>query len=152
MSKEELAGAYFRQGYNCNQAVLLAFQDVLGLDEQTILKIGTGLGGGMARMREVCGTVSAMAVIAGFLSPATTPGDQAQRRDGYALVQKFASEFKEQNGSIVCRELLGKPQGWEAPEPSERTPQFYAKRPCEAYVRNAARIVENFLENKIQKF
>ena len=142
----ERARDYFLQGYNCCQAVLLAFADVLeaeGLADVNLLKtVGSGFGGGFARMREVCGSFSACTVLAGFIRPAVTPG-MDERKANYALVQEMAAAFRERNGgSIVCGELLGlrghKPEG---PTPSERTEEFYRKRPCPEIIRNAAIIV-----------
>ena len=151
--RQEKAEKLFMEGYNCCQAVLLAFEDILEVDRGTLLRVASGFGGGMARLREVCGTVSAMAMIAGFLSPAVDPSNMEQRRENYALVQKFAARFKEEKGSIVCREILGlrKPAPGEAPEspmPSARTPEYYRTRPCAATVGFAARIVADYLKNE----
>lgn len=135
----------FRQGYNCCQSVILAFSDLLSDDitEKQLAVLGSGFGGGMARMREVCGSFSGAVMMAGFISPASDPSVKESRRDNYALVQKFAEEFRRLNGgSIVCRELLGLTQtAKEGPTPSERTPEFYRKRPCEQIIGNAAFIV-----------
>ena len=87
--------------------VMLAFNDVFGTDATTVATIASGFGGGMARMREVCGTVSAIGMAAGFISPAITPKNMEERTANYALVQELAGEFRKENGSIVCRELLG---------------------------------------------
>ena len=137
------ARACFLEGFNCCQAVLLAFSDVLasnGLAGEDLLKtIGSGFGGGFARMREVCGSFSACTVLAGFIRPATSPGIE-ERKANYALVQEMAETFRERNGgSIVCRELLGlQGRGPEGPQPSVRTADFYRKRPCGEIIRNAA--------------
>ncbi len=139
----ERARGYFLEGYNCCQAVLLAFSDVLasnGLAGEDLLKtVGSGFGGGFARMREVCGSFSACTVLAGFIRPATSPGIE-ERKANYALVQEMAETFRERNGgSIVCRELLGlQGLGPEGPQPSVRTADFYRKRPCGEIIRNAA--------------
>ena len=151
--RQQKAEQFFLDGYNCCQAVLLAFEDILEVDRSTLLRFASGFGGGMARMREVCGTVTAMAMIAGFLSPAEDPSDLNQRKENYALVQKFAARFKEEKGSMVCREILGlrKPaagEGFESPMPSERTPEYYKTRPCTATVGLAARIVADYLKNE----
>ena len=151
--RQESAERFFLQGYNCCQAVLLAFEDILEADRATLLRMASGFGGGIARLREVCGTVSAMAMLAGFISPAQDPSNMEQRKDNYALVQKFAARFKEEKGSIVCREILGlrKPAPGEAPEspmPSPRTPEYYRTRPCAATVGLAARIVADYLKNE----
>ena len=142
----ERAKDCFLHGYNCCQAVLLAFADILGAeglaDEDLLKTIGSGFGGGFARMREVCGSFSGCTIMAGFIRPAVTPGLE-ERKANYALVQEMAAAFRERNGgSIVCGELLGlrghKPEG---PTPSERTEEFYRKRPCPEIIRNAAIIV-----------
>ena len=151
--RQERAEKFFMEGYNCCQAVLLAFQDILPVDRSALLRVASGFGGGIARMREVCGTVSAMAMIAGFLSPAEDPSNLQQRRDNYALVQRFAQAFKEQKGSIVCREILGlrKPERgapMENPMPSARTPEYYKTRPCAATVGIAARIVADYIKDE----
>ena len=143
VERGERARGYFLEGYNCCQAVLLAFSDVLasnGLAGEDLLKtIGSGFGGGFARMREVCGSFSACTVLAGFIRPATSPGIE-ERKANYALVQEMAETFRERNdGSIVCRELLGlQGRGPEGPQPSVRTADFYRKRPCGEIIRNAA--------------
>lgn len=140
----------FLDGYNCCQAVLLAFSDIFGADELTIATIASGFGGGMARMREVCGTVSAMGMAAGFISPAIHPKDMDERTANYALVQELAGEFRKENGSIVCRELLGlgtkdrengNGREIEPPKPSDRTSEYYRKRPCPELVACSARII-----------
>lgn len=147
----ERARSLFLQGCNCCQAVVLAFADVLesnGLaDAGTLAVIGSGFGGGMARMREVCGSFSGSVMMAGFIRPADVT-DRDRRAANYALVQGMAEDFKEANGgSIICGELLGlrprteeKPLR-ESPLPSERTPEYYSKRPCPEIIRNAATIV-----------
>jgi|SRR5574344_996106 C_GCAxxG_C_C family probable redox protein len=145
----------FRQGYNCCQAVVLSFKDILetnNLASEEVLKvIGSGFGGGMARMREVCGSFSGAVMMAGFISPASDPEVKSDRTANYALVQNMAEEFRQLNGgSIVCRELLGlSPLQKEGPVPSDRTPEFYKKRPCEQIIGNSAFIVaERLLQFK----
>ena len=143
------AGLLFKEGgYNCCQAVVLAYCDLFGLDEKTAASLSSGFGGGMGRMREVCGSVSGMVMLSGMLSPADNPADKAGRTANYALVQEVAGEFRRVNGSIICRELLGldkKPAEGQAtvesPVPSDRTAEYYKKRPCEELVRISARII-----------
>ena len=123
----------------------MAFADILeaeGLDEQMLKTIGSGFGGGFARLREVCGSFSGCTVMAGFMRPAVSPGLE-RRKANYALVQEMAEEFRERNGgSIVCAELLGlRERRPESPAPSERTEEYYRKRPCPEIIRNAATIV-----------
>ncbi len=131
------------EGYNCCQAVVLAYNDLFDIDDAAAAAMSSGFGGGMGRMREVCGSVSGMVMLAGFIAPANAPSIKVDRTKNYALVQEMAGQFKEINGSIVCKELLGlapKPQ-LESPEPSDRTPEYYKKRPCEELVGISARIV-----------
>ncbi len=130
------AKANFRKGYGCCQAVALAYADVLEMSAEDIAKVSAGFGGGFARMREVCGCVSAMTMVAGAISPSVNPGVQSERKANYTLVQELASEYKAINGSIICREILtgagcAPASPSEGPEPSVRTPEFYKKRPCE---------------------
>lgn len=145
----EKAKRLFKEGgYNCCQAVVLAYNDVFGLDDETAAALSSGFGGGMGRMREVCGSVSGMVMLAGLIKPATDPSIKEWRTSNYALVQEMAGEFRAINGSIICKELLGMvPMGSaaqapvESPEPSDRTPEYYQERPCEELVGISARIV-----------
>jgi len=149
--REAAARGYFKQGYNCCQSVLLAFQDIMGLPEETVAALGSGFGGGMGRMREVCGAVSAMVMLSGRISPASDPSNHSERSANYALVQKLAGEFKDENGSIICRELLQiRSEEKQSPEPSRRTPAYYHSRPCEDMVGAAARIFAKELESRFQ--
>ena len=149
LQREQKAKEYFLEGYNCCQAVLLAFSDILDIDAETLKKAGSGFGGGMGRMREVCGTVSAMVMASGFAKPADNPSDKISKTANYALVQELAEEFRKENGSIICGELLGlRPMGAflsgataASPEPSDRTEAYYKKRPCADLVACAAGIL-----------
>lgn len=146
--RELAARRFFREGYNCCQAVLLAFGDIIGLPEEKIAGLSSGFGGGMGRLREVCGAVSAMTFMAGVISPATHPEVQEERKANYALVQELASLFSKENGSIVCRELLKLRAGHkDSPEPGKRTEEWYASRPCERLVGSAARILAEKLKS-----
>ena len=151
-ARAERARNNFMNGYNCCQAVLLAFADLLDgqASPELLAVIGSGFGGGMARLREVCGSFSGAVAMAGFMSPADDPSIKTARTANYALVQKMAAEFKELNGgSIVCGELLGirKRAETESPEPSDRTPEYYNKRPCPQIIYNSALVVaRNLLE------
>ena len=143
-ARQQAATNYFLQGFNCCQSVLLAFSNILNADPETLKTIASGFGGGMGRLREVCGAFSGMVMMAGFISPAADPSIKEARTQNYALVQHFAERFKELNGgSIVCRELLGLAQNAakESPEPSDRTAEYYKKRPCPVIIGNAAKIV-----------
>ncbi len=131
----------FESGYNCAQSVFLAFRDVTGLDEELAATFAAPFGGGMGRLREVCGTVSGMSMMAGFLYPNSRPNDMQSKKRTYAAVQEMAERFRAENGSIVCRELLGLAQRKDDPTPSKRTQEYYRRRPCSEYVAIAARIV-----------
>lgn len=139
--REQRAGELFKAGYNCCQAVAMTFADVIGLPEDEVARLASGFGGGMGRMREVCGTVSAMTMVAGAMIPANDVTDKAAKTANYALVQEMSNEFKQMNGSIICRELLGlsKPEGTLVP--SDRTPEYYKKRPCGELCSIAAGII-----------
>lgn len=147
MDKKEKAAALFKNGCGCAQAVLLAFADELNLDEDTLLKLGASFGGGMGRLREVCGAVSAMFMIAGLKYAPADPKDHAAKSAHYALIQQLAAKFRQENGSIVCRELLGLagPQG---PEPDKRTEHYYQVRPCPEKVASAAAIVQELIKQR----
>lgn len=142
------AVGYFKSGYNCAQAVVMAYDDVMGLSPEALAQIAAPFGGGMGRMREVCGTVSGMTFVAGAISPAVNPQNLEERKANYALVQHFTQLFRQENGDIVCRRLLGlepMAERSETPMPSQRTEEYYRKRPCAEYVASAARIVAEYL-------
>jgi len=143
-----IAEDLFLQGYNCSQSVFVAFSDEVGLDRETALKLASSFGGGMGRLREVCGAVSAMFMIAGLKYGYSNPEDSGAKTEHYKLIQDLAQKFKEQNGSIVCRELLGLPNQADDPVPEARTPGYYKKRPCVELVKSAAKIMEDYLEEK----
>ena len=142
------AKEYFNQGYNCAQAVALAYADITALDESTVAKITASFGGGMGRLREVCGAVSGMSFLASFISPCPTADNAEAKKANYTLVQHFAEQFRQQNGSVVCRSLLGLDRPKDEPTPSPRTAEYYQKRPCAEYVYDAALIVGKHLENR----
>ena len=106
-AKADLAEKYFKEGANCSQAVLAAFADELGITEEFAMRLASGFGGGMGRMREVCGAVSGMILVANILCGNGDKSDKKAKDAHYALIQKLAGKFREQNGSIICRELLG---------------------------------------------
>ena len=139
--RAEQAREYFTSGYNCAQSVFLAYRDITGTDEVLAATISAPFGGGMGRLREVCGAVSGMTMVAGFIAPNSQPNDNENKKNCYATVQALAEEFRAENGSIVCRELLGLAQQKDDPTPSPRTGEYYKRRPCAEYVAIAARIV-----------
>ncbi len=149
MSKGEQAEAFFRQGYNCSQSVALAFCDEIGIEKKKLLCMVSSFGGGMGRLREVCGAVSGMFFVAGALYGYDDPKDMQAKKEHYARIQKLAARFQEETGSIVCRELLGLEGKDKNPVPSERTQEYYKKRPCPQMIRLAADIMEDYIKTDI---
>ena len=141
----EKAVENFRSGYNCAQSVFLAFAEDVGFDKETALKLSSSFGGGMGRLREVCGAVSAMFAIAGLKKGYTTPNNDDIKAKHYELIQSLAEDFKSKFGTIICRELLELPEGKDSPIPSKRTEEYYQTRPCESFIRFASEIIENKL-------
>ncbi|MDO4811792.1 MAG: C-GCAxxG-C-C family protein [Eubacteriales bacterium] len=145
MTRKEKATDLFRQGYNCAQAVVLAFGDLIEVDEATLSRMSCSFGGGMGRLREVCGAVSGMSMAAGLLCGYDGPETGEVKADHYARIQTLAKAFEEQNGAIVCRELLQLRQKRDEPTPEKRTAQYYKGRPCVELVGSAAEILEQYL-------
>lgn len=141
----KVAEEFFRSGMNCSQAVVAAFEDVTGFDRMTSLKVASALGGGMCRLREVCGAVSGAMVVLGMAMGDDTDSDREKKAELYKIGQTFAESVKSELGSIVCRELLGLPEGKSEAVPEARTDTYYKKRPCAEIVRIAATELEKFL-------
>ncbi|MBO5226160.1 MAG: C_GCAxxG_C_C family protein [Parabacteroides sp.] len=140
----------FKSGYNCAQSVFLAYSDLFNIDFELAKNMSVSFGGGMGRMREVCGSVSAMAMLAGFKYPVPDTSNQEARKRNYAMVQKVANLFKEKNGSIVCHELLSPTDAASTnPSPEIRTKEYYKKRPCVVLVEEAARIAGKMLKGEL---
>lgn len=135
----------FLSGYNCTQAVALAFSDLLDIDKGLLLRMSSSFGGGMGRLREVCGTVSGMFLVAGMLYGYEDPKAFEEKAAHYGRIQELAARFREQQGSIVCRELLGLTVKRDDPVPEQRTPEYYQKRPCPQLAGLAATILEQFI-------
>lgn len=148
--KVEKAKELFKSGYNCSQAVLGVFCEELGLDFETAMKLASSFGGGMGRMREVCGTVSGMFMAAG-LAFSTASDSAAEKGEHYKKIQELAKRFKDKNGSIICRELLQGIESSTAPTPSERNEKYYKKRPCVELVGDSVEIFEQFLSETKSK-
>ncbi|MDE7017187.1 MAG: C-GCAxxG-C-C family protein [Lachnospiraceae bacterium] len=144
-SRVGYATALFECGYNCAQSVFAAYADLFGMDRHTALKMSSAMGGGIGRMREVCGTVAAMAMLAGLKEGNDDPGNEEAKERIYALVRQMSASFKEQQGTIICRELLGIEGMEESAKPTRRTPEYYATRPCGKIVACAAKIIEEEL-------
>lgn len=148
----ERAVELFKQGYNCSQSVFAAFCEECSMDFETALKIASSFGGGMGRLREVCGAVSGMFMVAGIKYGYSDPTDKLSKAEHYKRIQQLAEQFKVSNGSIVCRELLGLTTQSESYIPETRTAEYYKKRPCAEIVGDAAEIMYEFIKaNKIEK-
>ena len=141
----------FLNGCSCSQAVLLAFGDLTGLDDSTAKKLSSPFGGGIGRLREVCGAVSGMFMVLGLLYGYDDPGEKdANKKELYKQVQALAGEFSAQNASIICRDILKNPPT--DPNPSPRTEEYYKHRPCSSMVVYAARLLDKFIaEHPLEK-
>ncbi len=147
MTEKEKAGELFLKGYNCSQSVFTAFAYRFGIDEETALKLTAGLGGGVGRLREVCGAVSGAAMVIGSICSATEGDDEKSKKRNYELVREFADRFTAIHGSVVCRELLKLGVKAEASAtPEGRTAEYYKKRPCLKIVEDAAEILMQIIE------
>ena len=143
MDHSFLAADLFLEGFNCAQAVAVAFCDVTGMDKKDAAMLAAPFGGGMGRMREVCGAVSGMYMVLGKLYGYDNSDDNGKKKQVYKDVQDLAAKFKAENGSIICREILKNPPS--DPTPSPRTAEYYAKRPCAKMVMTAARLMDEFI-------
>jgi len=145
--KGERAYALFKDGYNCSQAVFGAFAEELGVDFDTAVKLASGFGGGIGRMREVCGTFTGLTMVASMIYGYNDPKDTETKTELYEKIRALADRFREDNGSIICRELLGLQQAERSAVPEARTSEYYKKRPCAELCRYAAELLEEFIEN-----
>ena len=143
MDHATYAAELFLKDYNCAQAVAVAFCDVTGLEPKLAARMAAPFGGGMGRMREVCGAVSGMLMVLGNLYGYDTPDSDEIKKEHYALVQELAGKFREENGSIICREILKNPPA--DPNPTPRSAEFYQARPCARMVMLAARILDEVI-------
>lgn len=138
------AARLFREGCNCAQSVFLAYSDLTGMDRDTAIRVSASFGGGMGRLREVCGGVTGAIMALGMICAPLDPSDQALKAEHYRRVQAVAERFREKNGTIICRELLGSMAGT-GHVPAARTDEYYKKRPCEQMVRDGAAALEEVL-------
>ena len=141
----------FMAGYGCCQSVVAAFSDLYGLDETLAKKIAAGFGGGVGRLRMMCGAVSGIVMLVGLDCGQTEGSDREGKSACYKVVQDLLAKSKEENGSLICAEILGI-QGHEKAQSnyiaSERTAEYYKQRPCAAKVESAARIFAEYLKQK----
>lgn len=148
MTRKEKAIQSFHEGYNCAQCMMLAFEDLLSIDLATALKLSSPFGGGMGRLREVCGSVSGMFLVLGFIEGYHAPDDYEGKKALYEHVQQLAQSYEAENGSIICRELLGLQVKKEDAAPEKRTEEYYKKRPCAEKIGSAVEILEAYLHTK----
>ena len=148
-ARGDRARQLFLDGYTCAQAVVLAFEDITGLDRTLAARLSSGFGGGMGRMREVCGAVSGMFMVYDLVCGYSEPGDMESKKRVYADIRELVEHFKKQSGgSIICRELLAGVQTTQGGDPEQRTAEYYAKRPCPQLVALAADVLDEFLREK----
>ena len=145
---EQKAVELFRSGCNCSQAVFLAFSDITGFDEKTALRLSSSFGGGLGRLREVCGAVSGMSLVAGYLWGYDDLSDKSLKTAHYSLVSGMANSFSDIFGSYICREILGLKDYKYSPVAQDRTSAYYASRPCEKCIAAAARILDEEIEKR----
>ena len=142
---------YFMAGYGCCQSVVAAFSDLYGIDENTALRLGAGFGGGVGRMRMMCGAVSGIVILVGLDCGQTEGSDREGKSDCYKVVQDLLEQSRQENGSIICAEILslkGFEKATNSYVASARTAEYYKTRPCAAKVESAARIFAEYLKNK----
>jgi C_GCAxxG_C_C family probable redox protein len=145
MDPRERAADFFLRGYNCAQSTAAAFAREVGLDEDSVIAAMAGFGAGLGGLRGTCGPVSAMAYLAGLRHGGYAPDDLAAKQALYDLVKRMVADFTAEHGTTECRALLEKTGCVAGPNPSARTPEYYAKRPCVRFVESAAGIVERRL-------
>ena len=148
MTRKEAAVSNFMKGYNCSQSIVLAFADMLPFDETALSRLSSSFGGGMGRLREVCGSVSGMFMVAGLLYGYDGPETGQIKASHYARIQELAHRFEEKHGSIVCRELLRLNVRHDIPVPEARTAGYYKKRPCPEIIGDAAEILEQYITQR----
>lgn len=147
LNKGERAYELFKEGYNCSQAVFGAFAEELGVDFDTAVMLASGFGGGIGRMREVCGTFTGLTMAASMIYGYNDPKDTETKTELYEKIRALADKFREENGSIICRELLGLQQAEKSAVPEARTSEYYKKRPCAELCRYAAELLEQFIKD-----
>ena len=144
--KGKLARENFNSGCNCAQSVAVTFCEECGFDRETMMKLSCSFGAGMGRLREVCGAVSGMLLVAGMLYASDDTTDDDAKAQHYERVQELAFKFKEKHGTFICRELLGLDiDGADDPTPSKRTEEYYQTRPCGDFIEDGANILMDYI-------
>lgn len=148
MSRADRAEELFRMGYNCCQSVFGSFNDITGLEIDEAMKIASPFGAGFGKLREVCGAVTGMCMVAGYVKGYNDPKSMDEKKRVYKLIQDMCSDFKKQQGSYICKDLLNLKEGEDLPEPAVRDENYYKSRPCVGACRTAVEIVEKHLLDK----
>lgn len=149
MTRGDKAKELFLEGYNCAQAVVLAFEDVLDINRNQLARAVSGFGGGIGRRREVCGSISGMVFVISMLYGYSKPKDFEGKMHLYSEIQELTDKFEKINGSIICRELLNlNINGADSPVPELRSERYYKKRPCCELVKCSADILEGYIKSK----
>lgn len=143
--RAEMAMDNFKEGYNCAQSVILAFSDLINIERNDLLRLASPFGGGIGRMREVCGAVSGMIMVEGILLGYSSPDATDEKKVVYSRTRSLAEEYIQQNGSIICRELLQGVPHSDGSIPEQRNDEYYKKRPCAELVYCAAEILARHL-------
>jgi len=143
---EKEAMENFKQGFNCAQSVTAAFADKLNVDRDTALKIASSFGGGVGRMREICGALSGAFIVMGMLDGYSDPLDDETKTKLYISVQELAEKFKKENGSLLCKDLLGVQYEPISPIPEKRTAKYYHNRSCEKFVGYSAKLLAEHIK------
>lgn len=150
MDHAKKARELFTAGYNCAQSVVGAFEEEIGLPRETLMKMASGFGGGMGGLRSTCGAVTGMFMALGLLSGYGVAGDQAAKTAHYARIRALAESFEQEQGTLICRELLSSLPGKLQKDPLPRTEEYYKVRPCVRFVEHAARLLEEMIEQDRQ--
>ena len=148
MDHKAVAEVLFASGLNCAQAVFVAFCDETGVDRETAIKISASFGGGMGKLREVCGAVTGAFAVAGALWGPTDPTDNNAKSEHYALIRRIAEEFNQKHGTYICNYLLKGIASAQSKDPQPRTEEYYKIRPCARFVATAAEILDKIIEEK----
>ena len=148
MEKGKMAKQLFENGYNCSQAIVLAFKDELNIEEKTLLSLSSSFGGGISRLREVCGCISGMAIVLGVLYGDYDPLDNNAKANHYQLIQKLSLKFKEKFSSYICADLLDKVKQVDSYIPEIRNKEYYANRPCGKYISYMADLIKQEIDER----
>lgn len=145
MTHAEKAEVLFREGYNCAQSVFLAFEDMYDIDHKTAMRLSSGFGAGMGKLREVCGALAGAFMAAGLLYGYDDVTDSDAKKNTYGIIQHIAERFEKERGTILCRDLLGLKKGEDLAEPAVRTEEYYRTRPCVGVCVLAAQILDDYI-------